>query len=323
MAELPFFPLTPTIKVFPDEPVREEWTRSQFEGFQNETISFQAAFCGTAEYDRRPVVLRAESPLKKQMRIRTVLSVPVRLAALPGADDNYLRKTPGLYPDLLRDQQPENPLAILRVQTEQWQSFWIDVEPEDECEPGVYPVELRLVTADDETVLASASVSVTILPGRLPAQKLIRTHWFHTDCLAEYYRVPVFSEEHWTIIENFIRTAVRRGCTMILTPLFTPPLDTAPGGERLTVQMVDVNVCKGAYTFGFDRLERWVEICRRCGEETLTLLGREDDRHEGAATRDPLRGWIVVCSRCGKELTYTPAQTVEEAAFGWIIAQTR
>ena len=271
MAELPFFPLTPTIKVFPDEPVREEWTRSQFEGFQNETISFQAAFCGTAEYDRRPVVLRAESPLKKQMRIRTVLSVPVRLAALPGADDNYLRKTPGLYPDLLRDQQPENPLAILRVQTEQWQSFWIDVEPEDECEPGVYPVELRLVTADDETVLASASVSVTILPGRLPAQKLIRTHWFHTDCLAEYYRVPVFSEEHWTIIGNFIRTAVRRGCTMILTPLFTPPLDTAPGGERLTVQLVDVHVCKGAYTFGFDRLERWVEICRRCGVAYLEM----------------------------------------------------
>ena len=271
MPELPFFPLTPTIKVFPDEPVREEWTRSQFEGFQNETISFQAAFCGMAEYDRRPVVLRAESPLKKQIRIRTVLSVPVRLAALPGADDNYLRKTPGLYPDLLRDQQPENPLAILRVQTEQWQSFWIDVEPEDECEPGVYPVELRLVTADDETVLASASISVTILPGRLPAQILIRTHWFHTDCLAEYYRVPVFSEEHWTIIENFIRTAVRRGCTMILTPLFTPPLDTAPGGERLTVQLVDVNVCKGAYTFGFDRLERWVEICRRCGVAYLEM----------------------------------------------------
>ena len=271
MPELPFFPLTPTIKVFPDEPVREEWTRSQFEGFQNETISFQAAFCGTAEYDRRPVVLRAESPLKKQIRIRTVLSVPVRLAALPGADDNYLRTTPGLYPDLLRDQRAENPLAILRVQTEQWQSFWIDVEPEDECEPGVYPVELRLVTADDETVLASASVSVTILPGRLPAQKLIRTHWFHTDCLAEYYRVPVFSEEHWTIIENFIRTAVRRGCAMIFTPLFTPPLDTAPGGERLTVQLVDVHVCKGAYTFGFDRLERWVEICRRCGVAYLEM----------------------------------------------------
>lgn len=75
--------------------------------------------------------------------------------------------------------------------------------------------------------------------------------------------------------------------------------------------------------FGCWTLHYQKETCRRCGEETLTLLGREDDRHEGAATRDPLRGWIVVCSRCGKELTDTPAQTVEEAAFGWIIAQTR
>ena len=125
MPELRLIPLTPTTKVFLDEPVREEWARDQFEGFQNETISFQTAFQGTAEYDRRPVILRAESPLKQWIRIRAVLSVPVRLATLPGADENYLRKTPGLYPDLLRDQQAENPLALLRVQTDQWQSFWI------------------------------------------------------------------------------------------------------------------------------------------------------------------------------------------------------
>lgn len=271
MPELRLIPLTPTTKVFLDEPVREEWAREQFEGFQNETISFQAAFHGTAEYDRRPVILRAESPLKQWTRIRAVLSVPVRLATLPGADENYLRKTPGLYPDLLRDQQAENPLALLRVQTDQWQSFWIDVEPEGQCEPGDYPVELRLVSADDDSVLASVCVSVTVLPGRLPDQKLIRTHWFHTDCLAEYYRVPVFGETHWTIIENFIRTAVRRGCSMILTPLFTPPLDTAPGRERLTVQLVEVTVRGGEYAFGFERLERWVEICRRCGVSWLEM----------------------------------------------------
>lgn len=271
MPELRLIPLTPTAKVFLDEPVQEEWARNQFEGFQNETISFQTAFHGTSEYDRRPVILCAESPLKQRIRIRAVLSVPVRLAALPGADENYLRKTPGLYPDLLRDQQAENPLAVLRVQTDQWQSFWIDVEPEGRCEPGDYPVELRLVAADDESVLASVCVSVTVLPGRLPAQKLIRTHWFHADCLAEYYRVPVFSEAHWTMIENFIRTAVRRGCSMILTPLFTPPLDTAPGSERLTVQLADVTVRDGGYAFGFERLERWVEICRRCGVSFLEM----------------------------------------------------
>ena len=58
---------------------------------------------------------------------------------------------------------------------------------------------------------------------------------------------------------------------MILTPLFTPPLDTAPGGERLTVQLVDVTVHDGEYSFGFERLERWVEVCRRCGVSYLEM----------------------------------------------------
>ena len=260
MGELKLLPLTPVTKVFLDEPVREADARERFEGFQNETISFQLAFCGTLETARKCVYLEAASPLKEHLRIRAVQSVPVHLATLPDADDNYLRKTPGLYPDLLRDQKPGDRMGSMRVQPGQWH-----VEPDGACAPGEYPVELRLRDANEEAVYATAAVTVRILPGMLPAQKLIRTHWFHCDCLANYYHVPVFSEEHWRLLENFIRLAVRRGCTMLLTPLFTPPLDTAKGGERTTVQLVDVRAENGAYSFGFERLERWVEMCERCG----------------------------------------------------------
>jgi len=40
----------------------------------------------------------------------------------------------------------------------------------------------------------------------LPKQKTQHTEWFHADCLADYYRVDVWSEEHWRIVENFIAT---------------------------------------------------------------------------------------------------------------------
>ena len=265
MGELKLLSLTPVTKVFLDEPVREADARERFEGFQNETISFQLAFCGTLETARKCVYLEAASPLKEHLRIRAVQSVPVHLATLPDADDNYLRKTPGLYPDLLREQKPGDRMGSLRVQPGQWHAYFIDVEPNGACAPGEYPVELRLRDANEEAVYATATVTIRILPGMLPAQKLIRTHWFHCDCLANYYHVPVFSEEHWRLLENFIRLAVRRGCTMLLTPLFTPPLDTAKGGERTTVQLVDVRAENGAYSFGFERLERWVEMCERCG----------------------------------------------------------
>ncbi len=47
---------------------------------------------------------------------------------------------------------------------------------------------------------------------------------------------------------------VDNGINMILTPLFTPPLDTKVGGERPTVQLVDVNMDGDKYTFNFDNL---------------------------------------------------------------------
>ena len=37
---------------------------------------------------------------------------------------------------------------------------------------------------------------------------------------------------------------------MLLTPVFTPPLDTTVNGERLTVQLVDVRRDAGVYSFG-------------------------------------------------------------------------
>lgn len=110
-----------------------------------------------------------------------------------------------------------------------------------------------------------------VLPSALPKQTLIRTEWFHADCIATYYGVEVFSEKHWTLIGQYIETAVRNGINMILTPLFTPPLDTKVGGERPTVQLVEVRVDGDQYVFGFERLRRWVELCRSKGVEYFEL----------------------------------------------------
>ena len=52
---------------------------------------------------------------------------------------------------------------------------------------------------------------------------------------------------------------------MLLTPVFTPPLDTEIGGERLRVQLVDVKLENGKYSFAFDRFIRWVRLAQKCG----------------------------------------------------------
>lgn len=81
----------------------------------------------------------------------------------------------------------------------------------------------------------------------------------------DYYCTEAFDERHWKIIESFMKTAVKNGNNMILTPVFTPPLDTYVGGERPTVQLVDISIENGEYSFDFSKLKRWIEMCKKVG----------------------------------------------------------
>ncbi len=231
------------------------------EGFQNEIISFQAAYRLIDAPGYRDLVhVTCESPLGDRVRVRRVMHVPVVFASFPDADADYLRKTPGLYPDLLRDVA-QNPV---RAFSDQWQTLWIDVEPSADVEPGLYPVRIAL-RALDGCLLGEAETPVRVLPGFLPGLDIAYTRWLHCDGIARYYGAEMWSERFWNILERFVRCAARGGMNTILTPIHTPPLDTAQGFERLTCQLVDVTVTGGRYAFGFDRLRRFVDICVRAG----------------------------------------------------------
>lgn len=247
-------------KVFLDQEPEERPELGIPQGFQNEVISFQAAFTMIDPPVRDYIHVEVDSPIAPQVHVRKVVHVPVRLAAYENCGDNYLRTTPGLYPDLLTEIGEHS----LRAYPGQWDSLWVDVKPEGKVAGGVYPVTLRLTNDAGETV-AERTQMVEVLPGLLPEQKLIHTKWLHCDCLAQYYHVPVFSEEHWRILENFIKKAVEGGINMILTPVHTPPLDTRRGGERLTTQLVGVTLENGEYRFDMANLRRWIAMCKRCG----------------------------------------------------------
>lgn len=193
-----------------------------------------------------------------------VRQVPVLLAAYDSdsTDDNYLRKTPGLYPDLL---EPPHYRGKIQLASGLLHGVWVTIAPEGKLEAGEHTLTLT-VSNDKGEVLACHTLTLQVLDANLPDHGMILTQWFHCDCLASFYHVPVFSERHWDIIRNYLKAAVEYGQNMILTPLFTPPLDTEIGGERLTVQLIDVTVNEdGSYSFDYEKLDRWVALCRECG----------------------------------------------------------
>lgn len=233
---------------------------------RKDRLSFQAAFqfLGDRPDLRWGVWLRAEveSPLKQWIRLYHVKEIPSTHPVTDDSDGNYLRTTPGLYPDLL---QPLND-GMLRADLGRWNALWVEIASDEETPAGEFPVKVTLTLGEGESSRTlTLETSVEVIPAVLPDQELIRTEWFHGDCVADYYHVEVFSEEHWELLRKQVACAAEYGINMLLTPVFTQPLDTAVGGERTTIQLVDVARNNGVYSFGFDKLDRWVRMCRECG----------------------------------------------------------
>ncbi len=178
------------------------------------------------------------------------------------ADDYVLRSKDGYYPDLLLPVEKSIKLE------NGCRTLWFEIDSENPLAAGEHSIEL---TVSDDDTAAGTSVMVEVIDCPLEKQSLIFTNWFHTDCLMQEYGVEAFSEEYWKIVENYLRTAVRHGMNCVLTPLFTPSLDIAVGGERPTVQLVDVTVTKGKYTFNFDKLLKWIETAQKCGIEYFEM----------------------------------------------------
>ena len=227
---------------------------SSFSMLKNEKKSFQVAVETSGEAD---VSFCIESDLKN-IRAYTVEHVKSDLPMTKkDADDYYRFSKSGYYPDLLL------PAADTLHLKKGITVLWIETDAADN-EAGEHTIK---VTVGDETV----SVDMEIIDAELSFDDFVYTCWFHTDCLMSYYGFEAFSEEYWQTTESYLKTAAEYGQNCVLTPIFTPPLDTAKGKERPTVQLVDVTVTKGKYSFNFDKLTRWIDMAHRCSVEYFEL----------------------------------------------------
>ena len=253
-------------KCFADSGIGAFATLTHLSALKNERVSFQLLYTDdtndtTLPYRSTNFALQIEGVPQEVVSVRRVDCVPVTIPCLAeGCDDNYLRTATGLYPDLLSPLQ----YGGVSVMRHQLQSVWIELDINERLPAGEHPITIKLTNSSGEAQ-AQNTFTLTVINALLPPQEMIFTQWFHTDCLANYYNVPVWSEEHWRIVESFAATAVKNGINMLLTPVHTPPLDTAVGGERTTTQLVDVTLDDGEYSFNFDKLDRWIEMCNRVG----------------------------------------------------------
>lgn len=222
---------------------------------KGQSFSYQIALKGDSANIKYKII--ADSSIK--VEVSRVGYVPMGMPTYESnRDDDYLTKTPGPAPDPLLPCKSDE----ITVSSE-YSTLWIEADFLPNAEAGEYAI--AVVFFENGKEIERKTMNLRLQCWELPPQELIFTQWFHTDCIADVHGVAVYSEEHWALIEKYISVAVNHGINMILIPVLTPPLDTEVGGERTTVQLVKIEKNGKKYTFDFSLLERFIDVCLKCG----------------------------------------------------------
>lgn len=234
---------------------------------KNEIYSFQLAAEFTNDvYVSSVCRIEVESELAPYINMYNVGFVANDMPSIEiNDDDDYITKEPGLFPDPL-NRIRDGKITLVNRQV---RGVWFAVEPNSEmC--GEYPIKISIFDKDD-VLLTALTYMLRIIDVKLPEQSLLTTGWFHGDCLAALHDTEIGSDLYYDIVDKYMNVYKKFGHNMILTPVFTPPLDTAVGMERPTNQLVDVTVTDGNYGFCFEKLGRWIDLCEKNGIEYFEI----------------------------------------------------
>ena len=110
--------LSSLAKVFADEELVESpWNKGSM--LCNEVYSFQVAYYWPCVLKRNVQIL-IKSELSSFVTVREVGLIPSEMPCYGDHDDNVLRTTPGLYPEILLPISNEG----IRLLPEQWRTLW-------------------------------------------------------------------------------------------------------------------------------------------------------------------------------------------------------
>lgn len=271
-------PLSSLHRMFP-EISPEEKSVSAFCGMKNEPISFQIAYKLMPEngltcsfYTRiesdLPITIYEEGYVPVVQSVNRSVSPEVYRAGL-FADMLLPKKTNpkievGAFPWEKLNFEKDN--LQLHAVIDSWKALWITVNEDGKnIKPGKHVIKFKMYNRRGNALVGECEVTVDIIDAALPKQKLYYTNWFHCDCLCDIYGVEMFSERFWEIFRSFASTAAKHGMNLILTPCFTPSLDTPVGLYRKKAQLVGVEVVDGKYKFDFTLLQRFIDESKACG----------------------------------------------------------
>lgn len=150
------------------------------------------------------------------------------------------------------------------------QPIWISVLVPRDAHPGIYrgTLEITVRGIEKTTVPLELKVCSWVLPE--PKDFVFFTDFVQSpDGLAMHYKVPLWSERHWQLIDRTFEMLGEVGNKTLYIPAITP---THFGNSETMIRWVE-RVDGAGYTYDFSIAEKYLDVAsRRCGKPRVICL---------------------------------------------------
>lgn len=234
-----------------------------------EVFNLQLAFCyvgGAPILGENALQIKGELSSFAEIYVQEL--VPAGTCG-PDTDDYYISKKDALIPDVLK---PISKIGMpgFGLPIRQWRGIWISFRIPKDFKAGEYTTEFTLLNNAGQEIL-TLTHTLEVVGAQIYNCDLVNTNWMHYDCIEEKHGVALFSDKFYGVFESYLKWFIAAGFNTLLTPLFTPPLDTAVGCERKTAQLIGVRKQNGVYSFSFTKLKKFIRFALSKGVKNFEL----------------------------------------------------
>ncbi len=248
---------------------------------KNDTAAFQIAVCADEYYSLSVTDTPYFSQMGDILNIRLSGSSPVFSQEINiidmHLDDDGLYKADAL----LRDETTEQKREEIRM-------VWVEYTIPSDAEAGVYNASVSLYLKkmfEDETLVGSIDVEIDVADYTLPSPSEYVYHldlWQHNSNLARKHEVTLWSDEHFAIMENYIKTLSELGQKAVTLVVSEIPwsgqncyLEERDKANLYEYSIVGIKRDKnGSFVYDFSKMQRYIDLCAKYNiNKEISLYG--------------------------------------------------
>ena len=176
----------------------------------------------------------------------------------------------GVHPDTLVAYEVPDVIDLegtTSLQPDALQPVWLTLEVPLDAEPGEYGMSLDVLDTRSGDVVARLHLRLNILSLTLPLPQEQAFHldfWQQPYSVSRYDGVERWSDEHFELLEPYMRLLARAGQSVVTTILFYEPWGDQ-SHDKFSPMVKTVRRKDGTWRYDYEVFDRWVEFMAECG----------------------------------------------------------